>query len=67
MKTIFDIEPVDLAKIIMKDSELTNKVIKLANSAYIGRWSKVREVPQAIVVLGINTVVNLTFQNSERV
>jgi eukaryotic-like serine/threonine-protein kinase len=50
-----------LANAILKDLALTNKVLRLANSAYYGNagGGRVSTVSRAIVILGFETVRNL--------
>ncbi len=51
----------DLAQVILKDIALTTKVLKLANSVYYN-WSQkeITTVSRAVVVLGFDTVINLS-------
>ncbi|MBN2419509.1 MAG: HDOD domain-containing protein, partial [Deltaproteobacteria bacterium] len=47
----------DLANIILKDYSLTNKLLKLVNSAYYGTVGKgVTSIHQAVVILGLEQV-----------
>ena len=47
----------DLANIILKDYSLTNKLLKLVNSAYYGGVGKgVTSIHQAVVILGLEQV-----------
>jgi putative nucleotidyltransferase with HDIG domain len=46
--------------IIEKDAGLSTKVLRLANSSYYGLSSQVDSVSRAIIVLGFNTVCNVT-------
>ena len=47
----------DLANIILKDYSLTNKLLKLVNSAYYGTVGKgVTSIHQAVVILGMEQV-----------
>ena len=47
----------DLANIILKDYSLTNKLLKLVNSAYYGAIGKgVTSIHQAVVILGLEQV-----------
>ena len=50
----------DLAYFIGKDQAITNKVLRLANSAYYGRLGKVDSITRAISILGFNEVTSLT-------
>ncbi|GEM_PF-5815758 len=51
----------DLAQVILKDIALTTKVLKLANSVYYN-WSQkeITTVSRAVVVLGFESVINLS-------
>lgn len=51
----------DLAQVILKDIALTTKVLKLSNSVYYN-WSQkeITTVSRAAVVLGFETVINLS-------
>jgi len=51
--------PKELVKIIMLDPVLTGKVIKLVNSSFYGVAEHVQSLPQAVILLGVNTVKNL--------
>jgi len=46
----------DLASIISDDQALTAKILKLANSAYYGRFRQVSTVEEAVMVVGFNEV-----------
>lgn len=56
--------PRDLIKVVMLDPVLTGKVIKLVNSAFYGLGQQVRSLSQAVLLLGINTVKNLTISTA---
>lgn len=50
-------DPSELANVILKDYALTNKLLKLVNSAFYGRAAgKVSTVSRAVVVLGYENV-----------
>lgn len=49
----------ELAEFIHQDQAITNKVLKLANSAYYGLVKTVESVPHAITVIGFNDVTSL--------
>lgn len=49
----------EIGEIIEKDSSLTTKLLKLANSSYYGLSYSVDTVKRAISVLGFNTVRNI--------
>ena len=51
--------PTEIVKIIMIDPVLAAKVIKLVNSAFYGLTQQVRSLPQAVLLLGVNTVKNM--------
>ncbi len=46
----------DLEEIIEVDPPLTARVLKVANSAYYSPQNKIREIDQAVIWLGFNTV-----------
>jgi len=46
----------ELAAIISDDQALTAKILKLANSAYYGRFRQVSTVEEAVMVVGFNEV-----------
>ncbi|MCL4498727.1 MAG: HDOD domain-containing protein [Chloroflexi bacterium] len=48
-----------LARIVMLDQSLATKVLRLANSAYIGRKMKAENVTEAVVTLGFGSIRNL--------
>jgi eukaryotic-like serine/threonine-protein kinase len=49
-----------IAGIIVKDFALTNKILKVVNSAYYGRFSgRIGTVSRAVIVLGIETIRSL--------
>jgi HD-like signal output (HDOD) protein len=49
-----------IAALISKDQAITARVLRLVNSAYFGMNTKITSIQQAIVILGLNTVRNLT-------
>lgn len=49
----------DLAAFIGKDQAMTNKVLRLANSAYYGLARKVDSIHRAISVIGFNEIVSV--------
>lgn len=51
--------PGDLNRIISLDPVITGRVLKLVNSAYYGLPGQVTSLTRAIIMLGLNTVVNL--------
>ena len=54
----------DLARVISSDPALTARLLRLANSAYIGLISTVDTIPRAVQVLGMNTVHDLALAGS---
>jgi len=50
----------DLAGFITKDQAISNKILKLSNSAYYGLMKEVDSIPRAITVIGFNEVIGLT-------
>jgi len=50
----------DLAGFIIKDQAISNKILKLSNSAYYGLMKEVDTIPRAITIIGFNEVVSLT-------
>lgn len=51
--------PNDLNRVISLDPVLTGRVLKLVNSTYYALSKKVTSLTRAIIMLGLNTVVNL--------
>ena len=52
----------DLAEVILQDPPLTARLIRMANSVYYRRTAgRVTTVTHAIVILGFETLRNLTF------
>ncbi len=50
----------DMAKVIVKDFALTNKILKVVNSAYFGHFAgKIGTVSRAVVVLGMQPIRSL--------
>ncbi len=49
----------DLAEFISKDQALTNKILRLSNSAYYGLVKKVDSIHRAITVIGFHDVTSL--------
>lgn len=50
----------DLATVIERDPPLTAKILKVANSAYYGAGSTINSLQRAIVVLGFDTIKEIT-------
>lgn len=48
-----------VANVVMFDQSLATKVLRLANSAYLGRRTKAETVTEAVVTLGFSSVRNL--------
>ncbi|MFT5699596.1 MAG: putative nucleotidyltransferase with HDIG domain [Desulforhopalus sp.] len=60
-------EEVDIrlvAQTVAQDIAITTKTLKLANSAFLGARSQFRNIDQAVIFLGINTVRNLAISVS---
>ena len=49
----------DLSDFISKDQAISNKILKLANSAYYGLMREVDSIPRAITIIGFNEVISL--------
>ncbi len=56
--------PADLNKVISMDPVLMGNVMKLINSAYYGLSQQVTSLVRAIIMLGINTVKNLSLSTA---
>jgi len=54
------VSPNDLNRVISLDPALTGQVIKLVNSAYYSLVNEVTSLTRAIIMLGINTIKNLS-------
>jgi len=50
----------DLAEFIGKDQAISNKILKIANSAYYGFVNNVDTVNRAIIIIGLNEVIGVT-------
>ncbi len=50
----------DLAETISKDQAISNKILRLSNSAYYGMMKEIDSIPRAITIIGFNEVVSLT-------
>ncbi|MGO9137273.1 MAG: HDOD domain-containing protein [Syntrophales bacterium] len=48
----------EMANIIESDQVITSRILKLVNSAFYGFRSGIVEIPQAVMILGFNTVRN---------
>ena len=59
-----DVDIQTIAQIVDKDAALSAKVMQLVNSAFIGARRAIRDIEQAVVYLGINTVRNLVISIS---
>jgi len=46
----------DLAEVILRDYSLTNKVLRVVNSAYYGMTKPVNNVTRAVTIIGFDTV-----------
>lgn len=49
----------DIASLIARDAGLSGNVLKTINSPFFGMPSKITSIPQAISLLGLNSVVNI--------
>lgn len=54
----------DLGIMISKDQAIASRVLRLANSAFYGYSRTITSIPQAVVVLGFNTVKSLALSAS---
>ena len=54
----------DLADVILRDTVLTAKVLKMVNSAYFGPRNNFTNLKQSIVILGTNTVKNVALSSA---
>jgi HD-like signal output (HDOD) protein len=55
----------DLTKIILRDADLTSKVLKIANSVHYNRsFSQIKTVSRAIIQLGFINIKNITLTSS---
>jgi len=59
-----DFSPESLGKVILKDPNLTSRILKLVNSSFYHRMAKIKTVNQAISVLGVTTVKCLALSTS---
>lgn len=50
----------DLAETISKDQAISNKILRLSNSAYYGMMKEIDSIPRAITIIGFNEVISLT-------
>lgn len=48
-----------LVRIIQTDPSMTSKILKISNSSFYGMRSKINTINRAIVILGMNEIVNL--------
>jgi len=62
MQTINDpnTSAADLNRLISSDQSLTSKILRLVNSSYYGFPRRIATITHAVVILGFNTVRNLT-------
>jgi putative nucleotidyltransferase with HDIG domain len=56
--------PADLNRVISLDPVLTGRVLKLVNSAYYGLANQITSLTRAIIMVGLNTVVNLAISTA---
>jgi two-component system cell cycle response regulator len=59
-----DFSAEQLANIILKDPALTGRILKLANSSFYHRFSRITTVHQAVQLLGVVTVKCLALSSS---
>jgi HD-like signal output (HDOD) protein len=50
----------DLAEIISRDQGISNKILRLSNSAYYGMMKEIDSIPRAITIIGFNEIISLT-------
>jgi HD-like signal output (HDOD) protein len=50
----------DLADFIIRDQAISNKILRLSNSAYYGMMKEVDSISRAITIIGFNEVISLT-------
>lgn len=50
----------DLAETISRDQAISNKILRLSNSAYYGMMKEIDTIPRAITIIGFNEVISLT-------
>ncbi|MDR0487542.1 MAG: HDOD domain-containing protein [Treponema sp.] len=58
------VNPADLNHVISLDPVLVGRLLNLLNSAYYGLGSHISSLARAIIMLGINTVKNLTLSTA---
>jgi len=51
----------DITKVIVNDPPLTSKLLKIVNSAFYGFPQKVSTVKQAVVIMGTEEIIDLSF------
>jgi len=56
----------DLEKIILGDKALTLDIIKISNSAFYGRSGSIKELKEAITLLGLKTIKNLVVLQAKK-
>lgn len=54
----------DLGRMIAKDQSISSRILRLANSAFYGYSRTITSIPQAVVVLGFETVKSLALSAS---
>jgi HD-like signal output (HDOD) protein len=54
----------DVTKVIINDTALTSRILRIANSAYMGLASKVDTIGRAVQILGLNQVHDLALAGS---
>lgn len=59
-----DADILTVSKIVAQDVTITAKILKLANSAFLGTRSTFLDIEQAVIYLGVDTVRNLAISVS---
>jgi putative nucleotidyltransferase with HDIG domain len=57
---------VDLSRVIENDEAITSRVLKIANSAFYGLRSQVKDLRHAVALLGFSNIKNLVITASTR-
>ena len=50
----------DLAETISRDQAISNKILRLSNSAYYGMMKEIDSIPRAITIIGFDEIISLT-------
>lgn len=62
-----DSPPARVADLLSRDQSLAMRILRLANSAYFGLPRRIDSIPQAVLVLGLNRVRQITLAASSYV